>query len=331
MSFKVNWPRFSADFLAKAREQLTTALNKGDKPANIVDHIVVKELNMGTKPPELEILEIGELAEERFRGIFKLVYSGDAYVVLQTKVQANPLNLPKQHLKIGHRPGMLAANLPLIVPMRLRISNLKLRGIIVLVVDKVRGITLVFKNDPLERVDVNSTFDNIPNIRRFLQTQIEGQLRKMFQDDLPLLIHNLSLELIQKKEDEGKTPVSVTGHDPLSPAPEPRDPIDEERETFMINRPHMQKWIGNEYIEFGDGGYSSDGDAQNYGYVLYRSLVSSEKATVGLQAVAGVTESPEEEEALGKRSVFRAKVTLPGSVSQTVVVGDRLASPSERS
>jgi distribution and morphology protein 34 len=33
------------------------------------------------------MLEIGDLTEERFRGMFKLVYSGDAYVVLQTKVQ----------------------------------------------------------------------------------------------------------------------------------------------------------------------------------------------------------------------------------------------------
>ena len=67
---------------------------------------------------------------------------------------------------------MLNANLPLVLPMQLRISNLKLRGIIVLVVDKIKGVTLVFKNDPLEKVDVNSTFDNISNIRRFLQVYI---------------------------------------------------------------------------------------------------------------------------------------------------------------
>ncbi|KAJ3107805.1 AdoMet-dependent rRNA methyltransferase spb1 [Phlyctochytrium planicorne] len=309
--YKVNWPRFSPDFLAKAREQLTTALNKGDKPANIVDNIVVKELNMGTKPPELEILEIGELAEERFRGIFKLTYSGDAYVVLQTKVQANPLNLPKQHFRIGHRNsnnGMLAANLPLIVPMRLRISNLKLRGIIVLVVDKVRGITLVFKNDPLERVDVNSTFDNIPNIRRFLQNQIEGQLRKMFQDDLPLLIHNLSLEFIQKKEDDIRGPGGANMGKEPPPPEEEVEPVDVEKETFMINRPHVQKWIGNEFIEFDDG-YSSDGDAQTYGYVLYRSLLTPEKTAVGLQSlVAEVGDS----EMATISSILRARVTLDG-------------------
>jgi hypothetical protein len=39
------------------------------------------------QPPELEILDIGDLALDRFRGIFRLTYSGDAYIVLQTKVQ----------------------------------------------------------------------------------------------------------------------------------------------------------------------------------------------------------------------------------------------------
>ena len=42
---------------------------------------------MGTGPPELDILEIGEVSMDRFRGIFKLAYSGDGYLVLETKVQ----------------------------------------------------------------------------------------------------------------------------------------------------------------------------------------------------------------------------------------------------
>ncbi|KAI8904566.1 hypothetical protein DFJ77DRAFT_424276, partial [Powellomyces hirtus] len=200
MSFKLNWPAFSTEFIEKAKTQLYTALNKGDKPTNIVGDIRVHQLNMGTKPPDLEILEIGELQEDRFRGIFKMAYTGDAHLELMTKVQANPLHAPRTQLTInGSRDGVLAANWPLVVPMRLKISNLVLRGIIVLVVDKHKGVTLVFKNDPLEKVDVNSTFDNIPNIRRFLQLQIETQLRKMFQEDLPALIHNLSLVYFSNK------------------------------------------------------------------------------------------------------------------------------------
>ncbi|KAJ1569678.1 ERMES complex subunit [Cladochytrium tenue] len=277
MSFKVNWPKFSQDFLAKAREQLTKALNKGTKPASMVDHISVVELNMGTKPPDLEILDIGDLAEERFRGIFRMVYNGDAYVVLHTKVQANPLNEPKYEFTINkRRSGMLAANKPLVVPMQLRISDLKLRGIIVLVVDRAKGITLVFKNDPLEKVDVSSTFDNVPSIRRFLQNQIEGQLRSMFQEELPQLIHNLSLEFIQKKEPSSDPPSATSstsgdehrvhgaGADEAAAAL-PEDIVDE-----FVNRPYHQKWSGNEPVMLDEN--QEEDDSRLTGSVLHRSL-----------------------------------------------------------
>jgi len=202
MAFRFNWPRFDAEFYDEAKSQLEVALNKGNKPKNIVDHITVKELDMGTLPPELEILEIGELATDKFRGIFKLTYSGDAYIVLQTKVQANPMHSKKSQLPRHARPGILAADQPLVVPMLLRISDLKLRGIVVLVVSKTKGITLVFKNDPLENILISSTFDSVSSVRNFLQREIEKQLRTMFQEDLPVMIHNLSLRYINKEEEE---------------------------------------------------------------------------------------------------------------------------------
>ncbi|KAJ3054556.1 ERMES complex subunit, partial [Rhizophlyctis rosea] len=87
MSFNINWPTFSPEFIQQAKTQITAALNKGQKPANIVGDIVVEELYMGKKPPDLEVLEIGELQPDRFRGMFKLVYQGDAHIVLVTKVQ----------------------------------------------------------------------------------------------------------------------------------------------------------------------------------------------------------------------------------------------------
>ncbi|CAO3642588.1 unnamed protein product [Mucor hiemalis] len=159
---------------------------------------------MGTKPPELEILEIGELGNDKFRGIFKLNYAGDAFIEVQTKVQANPMHAKASELPRHSRPGILAADQPLVVPMILRISDLKLRGIVVLVVSKTKGVTLVFKNDPLESIRISSTFDSVSILRDFLQRQIETQLRKMLQDDLPVMIHNLSLRFIQSEEEKKK-------------------------------------------------------------------------------------------------------------------------------
>lgn len=71
----------------------------------------------------------------------------------------------------------MAANKEMICPMELRIKNFKLRGVMTLVVSKHRGVTLAFKNDPLEAVEVSSSFDSIPSTKRFLQAQIEGQVR----------------------------------------------------------------------------------------------------------------------------------------------------------
>lgn len=108
MAFNFNWSPLTADedFYQRARDLLTTALNKSPKPPIIVDDILVTELNLGSVPPELEILEIGDLAEDRFRGIFKMCYSGDAFLTLRTRVQ------------VGHASVCLA--LPCFVAKRRR-------------------------------------------------------------------------------------------------------------------------------------------------------------------------------------------------------------------
>ncbi|KAJ3719474.1 hypothetical protein C8R42DRAFT_723146 [Lentinula raphanica] len=221
MSFTFNWPRFSDQFHYDAIQMLNNALNKGNKPPVIADKIEVVELEMGTKPPDLEVREIGELTVDQFRGIFRLSYDGDAHIVLKTKVQANPLNhkQPDIHLMSGTK-GMLAARQPLVVPMLLRLSHFRLRSIVVLVVSKQKGITLVFKTDPLHNVDINSTFDSIAVIQKFIQREIEGQLRQMFREDLPGIIHRLSQQWIKAKVEApylAKRPPAP----PAAPAPSP--------------------------------------------------------------------------------------------------------------
>ena len=99
MAFNFNWSPLTADasFYTRAQELLTTALNKSPKPPIIVDDILVNELNLGSVPPDLEILEIGDLAEDRFRGIFKMCYAGDAFLTLKTRVQVCLLSSGRQY------------------------------------------------------------------------------------------------------------------------------------------------------------------------------------------------------------------------------------------
>jgi len=107
--------------------------------------------------------------------------------------------------------GILAADVPLTVPMFLRLSSLQLSGIIILVFSKQKGLTLVFRNDPVDSVKVSSTFDSIPAIQRFLQTEIERLLRDLMREEVPAIIHKLSLEWTMKNQaDECLSPASLT-------------------------------------------------------------------------------------------------------------------------
>ncbi|QIW94750.1 hypothetical protein AMS68_000268 [Peltaster fructicola] len=194
MAFTFNWSPILGD-TNRVRDMLTDALNKPKKPAIIVDNILVNELNLGSTPPKLEILEIGDLAEDRFRGIFKMSYTGDAYLTLKTKVQVNPLKTYLATKPSFTSPQPLAASSGLTMPVQITLSDIRLSGFVILVFSKQKGITLVFRNDPLESLKVSSTFDSIPFVRDFLQKTIESQLRTLLMEDLPAIIHRLSLQV----------------------------------------------------------------------------------------------------------------------------------------
>lgn len=205
------------------------------------------------QPPTLTLLEIGDLSLDRFRGIFKLGYQGDAWLEVRCRVQANPLS-HNPHLHANHALPMstpLLASQPLLVPMTLKLSLLNLRAILILVISKSKGITLVFKNDPLQNVDVSSTFDSIEVIRGYLQQEIEGQLREMFREDLPGIIHRLSQKWFAGSGMGGRVEmpyrnetVSIRPDDPGTPMPQrdDEDPHDwhdpyREREMFPPYHP----------------------------------------------------------------------------------------------
>ncbi|KAL9594850.1 MAG: hypothetical protein Q9179_005219 [Wetmoreana sp. 5 TL-2023] len=236
MAFNFNWSPLTADasFYTRVQELLTTALNKSPKPPIIVDDIIVNELNLGSVPPDLEILEIGDLAEDRFRGIFKMCYTGDAYLTLKTRVQANPLNTYLSTKPSFASPQPLAASSGLTIPLQITLSDIKLSAFIILVFSQQKGLTLVFRNDPLESLKVSSTFDAIPFVREYLQKEIEGQLRTLLMDEVPAIIHRLSLRLwvpeYRAKEDEElarQEQNPVLDEKPIDPlASPPEDPVD---------------------------------------------------------------------------------------------------------
>jgi mitochondrial distribution and morphology protein 34 len=120
----------------------------------------------------------------------------------------------------------------LTIPLQITLSEIKLSAFIILVFSKQKGLTLVFRNDPLESIKVSSTFDSIPFIKDYLQKEIEMQLRNLMMDELPAIIHRLSLQLwcpeYRAKEDEEKAQAAKLEEEtPVDPfASPPQDAVD---------------------------------------------------------------------------------------------------------
>ena len=128
----------------------------------------------------------------------------------------------------------MAASSGLTIPIQITLSEIKLSAFIILVFSRQKGLTLVFRNDPLESLKVSSTFDAIPFVREYLQKEIEGQLRTLLMDEVPVIIHRLSQRLwvpeYREREDEElsqKLQDSTTNEKPVDPlASPPQDPVD---------------------------------------------------------------------------------------------------------
>lgn len=148
--------------------------------------------------------------------------------------QANPLNTYLSTRPSFTSPQPLAASSSLTIPLQITLSEIKLSAFIILVFSRQKGLTLVFRNDPLESLKVSSTFDAIPFVRDYLQKEIEGQLRTLLMDEVPAIIHRLSLRLwvpeYKAMEDDelartdGNTAPEEKMVDPL--ASPPQDPVD---------------------------------------------------------------------------------------------------------
>lgn len=203
MSFNVNWNSLESDsFRDWTIELLTDALNSGKRPNVLASEISIKDLNFGKIAPDFEILEIGELDKDRFRSIFKINYNGDFHLTLHTKVQANPLKIYSDNSLENEisqdspfiTPDFLQSTDAFNIPLDLKLSDIKLSGIGIIVFSKTKGLTLVFRNDPLDSIKVSSTFDTVQVLANFLQKQIENQIRDLFRETMPTLIHKFSLK-----------------------------------------------------------------------------------------------------------------------------------------
>lgn len=122
-------------------------------------------------------------------------------------------------------PQPLAASDGLTIPLSITLSHIRLSAFIIVVYSKHKGVTIVFRNDPIESLKVSSTFDSIQFVRDYLQRTIETQLRNLMMDELPSIIHRFSLQVLchqRLPRDDVEDGEGVI--DPL--ASPPLDPVD---------------------------------------------------------------------------------------------------------
>lgn len=218
MSFKVDWKSLNKDLIKKKTyELLTNALNSGKKPTILTSSIKVKDLNFGEIPPNFEILEIGELENDKLRCMFKINYIGDFHLTLSTKVQANPLKIYQSkslNQEMGDLsfiiPNFLLSNVLFALPLDLKISQIKMNGIGVFVLSKTKGLTLIFRNDPIDSIRVSSSFDNIKFLADYLQLEIEKKIRELFRETISNIIHEKSIKYLSINKEFNSSTLNIS-------------------------------------------------------------------------------------------------------------------------
>jgi len=222
MSFQIEWPTFDEPTLEKIRTQITEILNQGELPDAICDRMVVAGLDFGNVAPSLQFIDIPQVSEENVEAHFKVSYSGNGSITLQTKVQVNPFWAKSAVSKRTLRHlGSLIAHQPMVVPLRIHISQLRVDGEIVLNAKKrpdkttreegtlslsdplkvVPQVAARFKADPLQSVVISSSFDDFGSVKEYLQGEVEGALRDLFVVEFPRIIDGINKLLEPPKED----------------------------------------------------------------------------------------------------------------------------------
>jgi len=138
MSFKFDWSRISTNngLREQLREKINCALQKS-LAENENYTVVLRLLDFGSEPPELQIVKINELKVDKIHLIFSFTYQGDAFMSFDVNLQVNPLVSDKG--RIGHlsrtHMGTLSSHLPLHAGINTTLSKFEIEGTLELSID----------------------------------------------------------------------------------------------------------------------------------------------------------------------------------------------------
>lgn len=86
----------------------------------------------------------------------------------------------------------------LLFPLELSVSELKLNALFVLEASKHKGLTLTFKNEPMESLKISSSLDGIPGIGAYLRDEIGRMAKEAVAEELPKVLHDQSVLILKE-------------------------------------------------------------------------------------------------------------------------------------
>lgn len=187
MSFNFNWRFFDvADLQARTKETVTESIAQTRRPPVIAAPIRAVDVNFGTQPPDLAFQAIPVVSLTRTHIVFHLKYSGDASLTLDTAIEANPLREPLLDANFSEfvKPRIIAALDRLVLPFRLKLHNIVLDTLID-VVYTPHGVVVNFHDNPVKRIQVESSLDMLPGVNAMISTVLKHQLTMSFYEDIP--------------------------------------------------------------------------------------------------------------------------------------------------
>ncbi len=144
--------------------------------------------------------------------LVKIQYDGNFSMTLKTKAQINPLYASQDEqsesdeTSLRHCPSGAGENRPFIVPVQLSVSQIEFDAVVRVKINLQDGFVELsycdLNNDsqvgesvePYFQLKVSSTFDDVPVIKKYLHSLIEGKIRQFLQVDLIELVRCLSKE-----------------------------------------------------------------------------------------------------------------------------------------
>eukprot|EP01132_Coremiostelium_polycephalum_P004773 gene4773-5953_t len=199
MSFKLTWGPFGEEFYSNIKKELNKTLNSGGPIPNIADPLTVYDFNLGDTAPELTLLEVADASKEKFKFLFKVLYQGNGYLELRTKVQANPvylgtsLSVSKREKQFLSRMNFGTAGKPHIMPLSVMIKDIIFDGELSFTVINNKTMEAFFVTDPLKKVNICTSFDEFPAAANFVKQLVEAELRNFIMKEFPALVSTITV------------------------------------------------------------------------------------------------------------------------------------------